>query len=78
MDSNELLTVDEAVELLEVPKAWIYERARTGALPVRKLGRHVRIPRGALADGVDRETGRRASDGVAGARANRSGVYGRR
>ena len=42
---SDLLTVDEAAAYLRVPKSWIYERTPTRAVPVRKLGRHVRIPR---------------------------------
>ena len=50
----ELMTVQEAASYLRVPVSWVYERTRTRALPVRKLGRHVRIPRGELLDWVDR------------------------
>jgi excisionase family DNA binding protein len=42
---DELLTVQEAAEYLKVPTSWIYERTRTRAIPVRKIGRHCRIPR---------------------------------
>ena len=45
---NELLTVQEAAEYLRVPISWVYERTRTRAIPIRKLGRHVRIPRSEL------------------------------
>jgi excisionase family DNA binding protein len=41
----DLLTVGEAARHLRVPKSWVYERTRTREIPVRKLGRHVRIPR---------------------------------
>ena len=42
---NDLLTVEEVAHYLRVPKSWVYERTRTRSIPVRKLGRHVRIPR---------------------------------
>ena len=51
--SKDLLTVDEAAQVLKVPKSWIYARTRTGEIPVRKLGRHVRIPADQLAEWVE-------------------------
>ena len=42
---SDLLTVQDAAKYLRVPVSWVYERTRTRAIPVRKLGRHVRIPR---------------------------------
>lgn len=45
-EMQELLTPREAAEYLSVPLSWIYERTRSRAIPIRKLGRHVRIPRG--------------------------------
>ena len=56
IESGDLLTVDEAAALLKVPKSWIYERTRTGAIPVHKLGRHLRLPARALADWVEQQT----------------------
>ena len=53
--SDDLLTVQEAAKYLKVPVSWIYERTRTRAIPVRKLGRHVRIPRTALLVWIERE-----------------------
>ena len=44
----ELLTVQEVAKHLRVPVSWVYERTRCKAIPVCKLGRHVRIPRDAL------------------------------
>ena len=41
---SDLLTVAEAAAYLKVPKSWIYERTRSHQIPVRKLGRHCRIP----------------------------------
>ena len=42
---DDLLTVAEAASYLKVPVSWVYQRTRTGAIPVRKLGGLVRIPR---------------------------------
>ena len=52
---DDLLTVEEVAEYLRVPKTWVYERTRTRAIPVRKIGRHVRIPRDELLAWVERE-----------------------
>ena len=53
--SDELLTVREAADYLKVPVSWIYQRTRTRAIPVRKLGGHVRIPRGELLAWIEKE-----------------------
>ena len=45
---GDLLTVEEVAEYLRVPRSWVYERTRCRAIPIRKLGRHVRIPRDEL------------------------------
>jgi excisionase family DNA binding protein len=50
----EYLTVLEAAELLKVKPGWIYERTRKREIPVRKLGRHCRIPRAELMAWVER------------------------
>ena len=57
LELDEFLTVDEAAAVLKVPKSWVYERTRTRAIPVRKLGRHVRIPRGELLAWVEAQGG---------------------
>ena len=44
-DLGDLLIVAEAAEYLRVPRSWVYERTRCNAIPLRKLGRHVRISR---------------------------------
>jgi excisionase family DNA binding protein len=43
---DELLTVQEAAQLLKVPPSWIYDHVRTDAadrLPVLKLGKYLRF-----------------------------------
>ena len=52
---DELLTVRETAQILKVPISWVYERTRNKAIPVRKLGRHVRIPRSELMAWIERE-----------------------
>jgi len=42
---TDLLTVGEVAEYLRVPISWVYERTRKRAIPMWKLGRHIRIPR---------------------------------
>ena len=41
---DQLLTVAEVAQLLRVSPRWVYERTRTGRIPVRKIGGSVRIP----------------------------------
>ena len=41
---NDLLTLEETAALLKVPKSWIYERTRKGAIPHLKLGKYLRFP----------------------------------
>jgi excisionase family DNA binding protein len=53
---SELLTVSEAADYLKVPVSWIYERTRTRSIPVRKIGRHCRIPKDELIAWIDRES----------------------
>jgi excisionase family DNA binding protein len=44
--SDRLLDAGEVAELLSVPKTWVLESARSGALPCVRLGRYVRFDRG--------------------------------
>ena len=55
MAQQELLTVSEAAEILRVPVGWVYRRTRTRDIPVRKLGRHCRIPRSELMAWIESE-----------------------
>jgi excisionase family DNA binding protein len=48
-DMPELLTATEAAAWLGVSPWGVYDMARRGVLPVIRFGRHVRIPRAALA-----------------------------
>ena len=50
-----LLTVQETADYLRVPVSWVYARTCTRGLPVRKLGRHVRIPRDLLMAWIEKQ-----------------------
>jgi excisionase family DNA binding protein len=45
---RQLLTADEVAELLRLPVSTIYDLARTGRLPHRKIGRALRFSRSDL------------------------------
>lgn len=47
-DVSELLTPQEAAALLKVSVCFIYERTRKNALPLRRYGKYVRIPKDEL------------------------------
>ena len=55
-DLDDLLTVEEVAAYLKVPKSWVYERTRFRAIPVRKIGRHCRIPREEFLEWVNQQT----------------------
>lgn len=61
--SGSLLTADEVAELLGVPKSWVYEQSRRGAIPTVTLGRYRRYRREAIEAWIERLEG----DGGAGA-----------
>ncbi len=48
MADETLLTVEEASKLLKISKYTIYELAKRGELPFRRIGRQLRFERGAL------------------------------
>jgi excisionase family DNA binding protein len=41
--NGRLLDAREVAELLAVPKSWVLESARSGAMPCVRLGRYVRF-----------------------------------
>ena len=51
----DLLTVQDVAGYLRVPVSWVYERTRTGAIPVRKIGRHCRVPRNEFLAWIERQ-----------------------
>lgn len=44
-DESLTLTIPEAAKLLRISRATAYEAARTGALPVLRFGRVLRVPK---------------------------------
>jgi excisionase family DNA binding protein len=44
--TGHLLDAAEVAELLAVPKSWVLDSARSGALPCVRLGRYVRFDEG--------------------------------
>ena len=40
---NNFLTIEEAEQLLKVPRSWLYERTRKGEIPHVKLGKYIRF-----------------------------------
>lgn len=47
-NNHEVLTVEEAAELLRISRSAVYTLAKRGKLPAQKVGRHWRFHRGAL------------------------------
>jgi excisionase family DNA binding protein len=50
---DQLLTITEVAALLQVPKSFIYARSRLGAIPVFRIGRHLRFPARELTEWVE-------------------------
>ena len=53
---EELLTPHEAAAILRVPVSFVYERTRHNAIPLRRVGKYVRIPREELMAWVDAQS----------------------
>ena len=49
---NEILTVDEAADLLRIPRSTVYKLAQLGKIPAQKVGRHWRFHRDTLIDWI--------------------------
>jgi excisionase family DNA binding protein len=47
-EPEDLLTLDEVVAWLRVPRSWVYERTRKGQIPCLKLGKYLRFDRDEL------------------------------
>lgn len=52
----DFLTPKAAAELLQVPVSFVYERTRRNAIPLRRVGKYVRIPKAELLAWIDAET----------------------
>jgi excisionase family DNA binding protein len=51
---QELLTVDDVARWLNVPKRWVYDRARRGDLPAGRAGKYLRFRRADVAAYIER------------------------
>lgn len=60
MAESDFLTPQQAADLLQVPLSFIYDRTRRNAIPLKRIGKYVRLPRQLLLDWVDSQT--RSSD----------------
>lgn len=47
-DEFELLTADEAAQLIRLPRSSVYELARNGRIPFVRIGRRILFIRGVL------------------------------
>jgi excisionase family DNA binding protein len=56
MGDRELLTVEETQHILGIGRSKAYEMIRRGELPALRMGRLVRIPRGALRRWIEEYT----------------------
>jgi excisionase family DNA binding protein len=43
--NSDILTVEEAAELLKIPRSSVYKLAQEGKIPAKKVGRHWRFHR---------------------------------
>jgi len=59
-DVEELLTIQEAAEILTVPDSWLYAATKRGDFPCVRIGRYVRIRRSDIRDWIS-EGGRQVS-----------------
>lgn len=46
--NSDILTVEEAANLLKIPRSSVYKLAQEGKIPAKKVGRHWRFHRGVL------------------------------
>jgi len=46
--NSDILTVEEAAELLKIPRSSVYKLAQEGKIPAKKVGRHWRFHRETL------------------------------
>jgi excisionase family DNA binding protein len=63
-DGDRLLTAKDAAEMLQIPKAHVYELVRRGELPATRFGKYVRLPLRDLRIWIERHQGRPVVGGV--------------
>jgi excisionase family DNA binding protein len=66
METNQtdILTVDEAAELLKIPRSSVYKLAQQGKIPAQKVGRHWRFHRATLLKWIAGELNRNVSTNI--------------
>jgi excisionase family DNA binding protein len=53
---NDILTIDEAADLLRIPRSSVYKLAQQGKIPSQKVGRHWRFHRATLLNWIAGQT----------------------
>ena len=51
---DELLTVDEAREILRIGRCKAYAMVKAGEIPCLRFGKHIRIPRKAITEMIEK------------------------
>lgn len=64
LDSDDILSVEEAAKLLKVGKACLYSAIAAGSVPHRKIGRHIRLSRSALVRWLETWSPQAAKEGM--------------
>jgi len=59
---SDILTVEEAADLLRIPRSSVYKLAQEGKIPAQKVGRHWRFHRATLVQWVARPISARPDD----------------
>ncbi len=62
--NSDILTVEEAAELLKIPRSSVYKLAQEGKIPAKKVGRHWRFHRITLLKWIAGELGRNPTTSV--------------
>lgn len=58
--TDRLLTAEQVAEMLGVPKSWVYEQSRRGAIPTVTLGRYRRFRLEAIEEWIKEREGSKA------------------
>lgn len=68
MENNQtdILTVDEAAELLKIPRSSVYKLSQQGKIPAQKVGRHWRFHRATLLKWIAGELNRNVNSSIGG------------
>ena len=59
---SDILTVEEAADLLRIPRSSVYKLAQEGKIPAQKVGRHWRFHRATLVQWIARPISARLED----------------